>query len=59
MSASTAVPGPNKAPIKIISKLSKINRICLYVIIMQHVYPQNRFYAFCTLQTPYKRTFYG
>ena len=38
---STDVPGGNKAPIKFISKLSKIIRICWSVVIMPHIYPQN------------------
>ena len=39
--SNTAVQGLNKTPMNIISKYSKIIKICWYGVIMQHIYPQN------------------
>ena len=41
--AITAVPEPNKANINMLTKLSKIIRMCWYVGIMPQVYQQNGF----------------
>ena len=50
---ATAVLGPNNAPINMILKLSKIIKICLYVVIMPHVYTQDGFLGILTPETCY------